>query len=110
MVMRSTVLFDQFGVMHALRRNGTSIRRWDTFRPFLADELTRAEEDYPRFESFMEEAQKKAAEGRRGGKDGFEARDPQIALTGPNAGSSRRLPKTPARLNRSFHREKPAVL
>ena len=26
--------------MHALRKNGTSIGRWDTFRTFLADELT----------------------------------------------------------------------
>jgi hypothetical protein len=66
MVLRSTsgTFLMSLGFMHALRKNGTSIGRWDTFRPFLADELTRAEEDYPRFESFMAEVQKKPA-GRK---------------------------------------------
>jgi hypothetical protein len=48
--------FDSEGSIVSSRKSGEPAGQWATFHTFLADELSRSEADYPRFEAFMARA------------------------------------------------------
>jgi hypothetical protein len=46
-------LVDSSGTIHAVRRNGTRLGSWTSFRQFLTDELKRSEWAFPVHETFL---------------------------------------------------------
>lgn len=51
--------FEPSGTIRASRKNGEDVGSWNSFRQFLYDELRRAEDAYPAYETFMDELRSK---------------------------------------------------